>query len=132
MFKSLDRPAMRALPAAAYEYAEWKKVRVNIDYHIAIEKHYYSVPYQLVKQQLEARVTASTVELFHKAKRIGNHRRSYRQGAQLICRVAALRRVADIPWNRWQSCRGLSGRLHVECVAGISGIRTRRNPTIFL
>ncbi len=81
LFDSLDRPAMQPLPATPYEYAEWKKVRVNIDYHVAIDKHYYSVPYQLVKQQLDARVTANTVELLHKGKRVASHRRSYRQGA---------------------------------------------------
>lgn len=80
MFESLDRPAMQPLPATPYEYAEWKKVRVNIDYHVAIDKHYYSVPYQLVKQQLEARVTARTVELLHKAKRVASHRRSNQPG----------------------------------------------------
>ncbi len=80
MFESLDRPAMQPLPATPYEYAEWKKVRVNIDYHVAIDKHYYSVPYQLVKQQLEARVTANTVELLHKGKRLASHRRSYQPG----------------------------------------------------
>ena len=60
---------MQPLPAAPYEYAEWQKVRVNIDYHVALDKHYYSVPYQLVKQQLDARVTTKTVELIHKSKR---------------------------------------------------------------
>ena len=80
MFESLDRPAMQPLPATPYEYAEWKKVRVNIDYHVAIDKHYYSVPYQLVKQQIEARVTSNTVELLHKGKRIASHRRSYQPG----------------------------------------------------
>jgi len=80
VFDSLDRPAMQPLPAAPYQYAEWKKVRVNIDYHVAIDKHYYSVPYQLVKQQLEARVTTNTVELMHKGKRVASHRRSYRPG----------------------------------------------------
>ncbi len=80
LFDSLDRPAMQPLPASAYEYAEWKKVRVNIDYHVAIDKHYYSVPYQLVKQQLEARVTSNTVELLHKGKRVASHRRSYQPG----------------------------------------------------
>ena len=80
LFETLDRPAMQPLPASAYEYAEWKKVRVNIDYHVAIDKHYYSVPYQLVKQQLEARVTSNTVELLHKGKRIASHRRSYQPG----------------------------------------------------
>ena len=80
LFETLDRPAMRALPGSAYEYAEWKKVRVNIDYHVAIDKHYYSVPYQLVKQQLEARVTGNTVELLHKGKRVASHRRSRQAG----------------------------------------------------
>jgi len=80
LFDSLDRPAMQPLPATPYEYAEWKKVRVNIDYHVAIDKHYYSVPYQLVKQQLEARITRNTVELLHKGKRVASHRRSYQPG----------------------------------------------------
>jgi transposase len=80
LFETLDRPAMRALPGSAYEYAEWKKVRVNIDYHVAIDKHYYSVPYQLVKEELEARVTSNTVELLHKGKRVTSHRRSRQPG----------------------------------------------------
>jgi transposase len=80
MFDSLDRPAMQSLPATPYEYAEFKKVRVNIDYHVAIDKHYYSVPYQLVKQQLEARITSNTVELINKGKRIASHRRNYQPG----------------------------------------------------
>lgn len=87
LFDSLDRPAMQPLPATPYQYAEWKKVRVNIDYHVAIDQHYYSVPYQLVKKQLEARVTASTVELFNKGKRVASHRRSYRQGAHATVNV---------------------------------------------
>ncbi len=87
MFESLDRPAMQPLPATPYQYAEWKKVRVNIDYHVAIDKHYYSVPYQLVKQQLDARVTAGTVELLHKGKRIASHRRSYQPGRHTTVNV---------------------------------------------
>ena len=55
LFESLDRPAMRLLPGRPYEYAEWKKVRVHIDYHVEIERHHYSVPYPLVKQQLGRR-----------------------------------------------------------------------------
>jgi len=60
---------MQSLPVSANEYAEWKKVRVNMDYHVAIDKHYCSVPYQLVKEELDARIAASTVELLHKGKR---------------------------------------------------------------
>ena len=58
-FDSLDRPAMRALPEQPYVYAEWKKARVHIDYHVEVDGHYYSVPYKLVKKQLEVRLTAT-------------------------------------------------------------------------
>ena len=53
--------------------AEWKTVRANIDYHVEIDRHYYSVPYQLAGQQLEARYTATTVEIFHLGKRVASH-----------------------------------------------------------
>ena len=69
VFESLDRPALRPLPAQPYEYAEWKLVRVNIDYHVEVDGHHYSVPYALVKQQLEARLSAQVVEIFHKGRR---------------------------------------------------------------
>lgn len=80
LFESLDRPAMRPLPEARYEFAEWKKVRVNIDYHIELDGHYYSVPYQLVRHQLDARFTATTVECFHKGQRVASHCRSALKG----------------------------------------------------
>ena len=58
------------LPDEPYEYAEWKRCRVNLDYHIEIAKHYYSVPHQLIRQEVEARITAATVEIFHRGKRV--------------------------------------------------------------
>ena len=73
LFETLDRPALKPLPAAAYEYAEWKKARVNIDYHIELDGHYYSVPYQLVKEQVELRMTLSTVEILFKGRRVASH-----------------------------------------------------------
>ncbi len=81
LFEQLDRPALRPLPSGSYEFATWKKVRVNIDYHVEIERHYYSVPYQLVKKQLEARVTAHTVELLYAGKRVASHPRSRQRAA---------------------------------------------------
>src|SRR5499426_1654665 len=80
LFEALDRPALHPLPAQLYEYAEWKLVRVNIDYHVDVEGHYYSVPYALVKQQLDVRLSAQVVELFHKGKRVASHRRSPLKG----------------------------------------------------
>jgi transposase len=80
LFESLEQPALRPLPEERFTYAEWKKVRVHIDYHVEVENHYYSVPYQLVSQQLDARVSATTVECFAKGKRVASHLRSLLQG----------------------------------------------------
>jgi len=74
LFEQLDRPAMKRLPAARYTYAEWKRARVHIDYHVEVEGHYYSVPYPLVKQELEVRLSAHTVECFYQGKRVASHR----------------------------------------------------------
>jgi transposase len=59
---------------------QWKLVRVNIDYHVEVEGHYYSVPYALVRQQLEVRLSAQVVEIFHKGKRVASHQRSPLKG----------------------------------------------------
>jgi DNA replication protein DnaC len=76
LFESIDRPALQPLPAQRYVMAEWKTVRANIDYHVEIDRHYYSVPYQLAGQQLEARYTATSIEVFQGGKRIASHARS--------------------------------------------------------
>src|SRR5207302_7418425 len=80
LFDTLDRPALRPLPAQPYEYAEWKLARVNIDYHVEVDGHYYSVPYSLVKQQLDVRLSAQVVEIFHKGTRVASHQRSPLKG----------------------------------------------------
>ena len=80
LYAQLDRPALGPLPAKAYVFATWKKARVNIDYHIELERHYYSVPYQLVRTEVEARVTAQTVEILHRGRRVASHRRSFKPG----------------------------------------------------
>jgi len=73
LFEQFDRPALLPLPPAAYEYAEWRRCRVGLDYHVAIDKHFYSVPHQLLRQEVEARITAGTVELFHRGHRVASH-----------------------------------------------------------
>jgi transposase len=78
LFEALDRPALVPLPPFPYEYAEWKRCRVNLDYHVEIAQHYYSVPHPLVRQEVEARITATTVEIFHRGQRVASHRRSLR------------------------------------------------------
>ena len=77
LFDLYDRPNAHALPEKPYEYAEWKKARVNLDYHIEVDLHYYSVPFQLLREKLDVRLTASTVEAFLKGERVAAHIRSF-------------------------------------------------------
>ena len=78
LYEQIDRPALRPLPPTPYEYADWKRCRVNLDYHVEIEKHFYSVPFQLLRKEVEARITAQTVEIFHRGKLVAMHLRSFR------------------------------------------------------
>jgi transposase len=99
LFETLDRPVLRPLPAQPYEYAEWKQARVNIDYHVDVEGHYYSVPYVLVKQQLDVRLSAQVVELFQKGKRVASHQRSPHKGRHST--VAAHMPTAHRQYAAW-------------------------------
>jgi transposase len=76
-FHEIDKPALKPLPDKDYEYAEFLIARVNMDYHIEVKKHYYSVPYQLVREEVEVRFNERIVEIFHHSKRIAVHRRSF-------------------------------------------------------
>jgi transposase len=78
LYEQLDQPALGPLPPAPYEYADWKLCRVNLDYHVEIEKHFYSVPFRLLREQVDARLTAKTVEIFHRGKLVAVHGRSQR------------------------------------------------------
>src|SRR5262245_34955805 len=77
LFEEIEYPALKVLPAKPYELAEWKKCRPGLDYHVEIDKHYYSVPFTLIGQEMWARYTTKTVEVFHRDKRIAVHIRSY-------------------------------------------------------
>lgn len=80
LFEELDYPALRPLPVERYVFAEWKIRRAGLDYHVDIDKHFYSVPYRFAREQVEARITANTIEIFYKGERIAAHRRSSGNG----------------------------------------------------
>jgi transposase len=82
-FESLDRPAALSLPLFPYEFAAWRKMTLGLDYHILAEKHYYSVPFQLVGGLVDIRVTTNIVEAFCKGARVASHARSMRSVAAL-------------------------------------------------
>ena len=77
LFETIDRPAMKPLPERRYEYAEWETHKANIDYHVEVDHHYYSVPYRLRKEEVDARITATTVEILFKGTRVASHPRSF-------------------------------------------------------
>jgi transposase len=81
-FVELDQPALQPLPQKPYEYAIWKTARVNIDYHVEFEKHFYSVPYRLIHQEVRIRATENMIEIFHQGKpqAVALHQRSQVQG----------------------------------------------------
>lgn len=77
LFELLDKPAAQPLPAEKYVYGELSQRRVNIDYHLVIDDHYYSVPYQLCGEMVTVRKSAQTIEVFFKNKRIFTHARRH-------------------------------------------------------
>jgi transposase len=128
-FESLDRPALQPLPATPYEFAGWSKVRVSIDYHVEVDGHYYSVPYQLQGMQLVARVTTGCVELSHKNKRVASHVRSKQKGRHTtIAEHMPKAHKSYVDWTpqrliSWAACTGPQTAAMVEAI-----LSSRRHP----
>ena len=85
LFDFLEKPALKPLPVHRFVFAEWKTARVNIDYHIEVDRHYYSVPYQLIHEKVEVRLTDTTVEVLFKGRRVASHLRSSLPGRYTTC-----------------------------------------------
>jgi transposase len=110
LFDALERPVLRPLPLQPYEYAEWKQARVHIDDHVEVDGHYYSVPYALVKQPLDVRLSAQVVELFHKGKRVASHQRAPLKGGHRT--VAAHMPTAHQHYAEWTPQRLIHWATH--------------------
>ena len=80
LFEALDQPVLKALPPARFEYAEWKRATVAPDYHIEVEDHFYSVPWRLLRETVDVRLTATMLEVLHKGTRVAVHMRSLAKG----------------------------------------------------
>jgi transposase len=79
LFLELDKPNALKLPEHPFEFAQWKSVRVGVNYHIEFERHFYSVPYTLIHQELEVRATLSVVEIYKDGQRVLTHQRNYKE-----------------------------------------------------
>jgi transposase len=98
LFDAVERPAMQVLPEQDYEYAEWHLARVGIDYHVEVAGFFYSVPHALIREQVDTRATARTIEVFHRGKRVAAHARRYggpRHGTDPDHMPSAHRRYAE-------------------------------------
>lgn len=80
LFEQVDQPALQPLPAHRYQIGYWREARANIDYHVQVDWHAYSVPYTLTQQRVEVRLSARTVEIFHQGRRVALHARSWERG----------------------------------------------------
>lgn len=128
-FEKLDRPVLRPLPEQPYSFGEWKKATVHIDYHIELDRHYYSVPYRLIGQGVESRLTAATVEVFYQGRRVASHARSYVSGAATTRdehRPAAHRHYLEWTPERFVHWAGKVGPATAAVVEKI--LNSRRHP----
>ena len=80
LFERFDRPALQPLPRDRYVHADWRHARVNIDYHVEVDRHYYSVPHALIHAAVEICLTATTVDVLLRGVRVWLHVRSYQPG----------------------------------------------------
>lgn len=128
-FESLDRPALKPLPADAYVFAQWAKARVNIDYHVEVDRHYYSVPNAYAKKQVDVRYTEQTVECFYNNQRIASHPRS-----RMIAQHTTVREhmpESHRQYGDWSPERLISwARKYGKCTAELINqiMQSRRHP----
>lgn len=80
VWEAIDKPALKPLPMEPFDLSEWSRARVNIDYHVAFDGNFYSVPYNLVHEVVEIRSTPTIVEILHKGRRVASHPRSRERG----------------------------------------------------
>ena len=105
LFEKIEREALSPLPEGDWEYAEWKRARVNIDYHIEVDGFFYSVPHTLIHVEVDLRVTARLIEIFHRGQRVGLHERramGRRHGTDPDHMPSSHRRYADWTPDRFR------------------------------
>ena len=124
LFEAIELPVMRRLPQDDFEYAEWHLARVGIDYHVEVQGFLYSVPHALIREQVDTRATARTIEVFHRGKRVAAHARRYggpRHGTLPEHMPSAHRRYAEWTPERLQrQARGIGPNTEALIIAVLS------------
>src|ERR1039457_120131 len=125
-FEELDRPALLPLPLSHYQFSEWKKVLLGIDYHFDVDGHFYSAPHRLRGEPLLARYTETTVECFYKGNRVASHARSMVKGLHTTTPEHMPRSHRE--YAEWTPERLISwaNRIGESCAGVVSTILGRR------
>jgi transposase len=133
VFDTVERAALRPLPAQPYEHATWKKAKVHLDYHVEFERRYYSVPHALVGQTVDLRITASTVEVLHRSQRVACHLRGTRKGQFMTDeahRPEGHRAVIDLTHERLLRRAEAMGPATATVIRAQAGHRKHRDETV--
>lgn len=104
MFETIERPVMQTLRQDDYEYAEWHLARAGIDYHVEVQGFFYSVPHSLIREQVDTRAIARTIEVFHRGKCVAARARRYGGPRHGTLRNTCRARIGDIPNGRRSAC----------------------------
>ena len=126
LFEKIERDALIPLPAEDWEYAEWRRARVNLDYHVEVHDFLYSVPHALIRAEVDLRVTARTIEIFHRGQRVTAHQRRYRgarHGTNPDHMPSAHRRYAEWTPERFRRWAGKIGPNTESLIAAVLASR---------
>jgi transposase len=126
VWEQMERPVLRPLTERRYELGEWKSAGVNVDYHVELDGHYYSVPYRLIKERVAVRYTRASVEVFHRGQRVAVHGRSFEKGRHTT--VAEHRPPAHQQYLAWTPERiaNWAGTIGPNCRAAAQAIMASR------
>ena len=131
-YQALDLPALAPLPGEPYQFAEWKKARVHVDYHVEVDGHYYSVPHSLVTRQVDVRISATMIECFHQNQPVASHIRADegRKGHTTIAEHMPSHHRAQSEWNpgRFLNWAADIGQHTQDFVRGL--LESRRHPEL--
>lgn len=131
LLETLERPALAALPNTDYKFAEWRLARVSPDYHVEVAGYFYSAPHGLIREQVDIRATARTVEIFHRGRRVAVHQRRYggrRHGIDPDHMPSAHRRYAEWTPERFRRWGCLTGNRTVALVPFPGSLAISRTP----
>ena len=129
LFEKIERAALTGLPAEDWEFAEWRRARVNLDYHIEVHDFLYSVPHALIRAEVEIRVTARIVEVFHRGQRVAVHERRYigrKHGTDPDHMPSSHRRYAEWTPDRFRRWAGKIGPNTEGLISAV--LASRRHP----